>query len=407
MNRANAVLLGIIWLLSLIVAVRLAQQTAPLPTVAPLIRRVAPTVVSVDASAPGDDEHRTGSGFAIGPEEVVTARHIVSDAEMVTVRAADGRQWPAVVRGSDARTDLALLGVPGADLPTARLGRGTQVSVGDWVIGVGNALGLGATPVVGLVAQQGSRLSAESAGPRAEFWQLSLALNPGHSGGPVFDRRGRVVAVLAGTLTHGQSLGFAVPIEAFRQVADRLRSGEHISRAYLGVRVELAPRGVVVTSVVPSSPADLAALRPGDVLLRLDDTPLATPDELQRVLDRLSGGVTTGIVSQRGDRERESVVRLTDWARQPVVVAGMTLLPAQGAGARVIALHPGSRAARARLREDDVIRAVDGEPMQAPAMIKDRLADGGAAQLQVVRDGRLMLLRIDVRDPPAPHRATR
>ncbi|MEO0605293.1 MAG: trypsin-like peptidase domain-containing protein [Myxococcota bacterium] len=402
MNRANAVLLGVLWLLSLVVAVRFARLTEPLPTVAPLVRKVGPSVVSIEAG------HRRGSGFAIGATEVVTARHLVDEADIVTVQTSDGQRWPAAVRGSDARTDLALLVVDGSSLAPARLGRGDRLTVGDWVVGLGNALGLGSTPVVGLIAQQGSKLSADAEGPRAEFWQLSLALNPGHSGGPVFDQRGRVVAVLAGTLAQGQSVAFAVPIEAFREVEDRLRAGEHISRAYLGARtIDGGSRGLVVTYVFSSSPADLAALRPGDVLRELDGTELHTPEDLQRVLDRLSGGVRTGIVSRRGSEDRETVVQLTDWALQPVVVAGMTLGPAKGAGARVVALHPDSRAARARLREGDVLRAIDGVPMRAPAMIKDRLADGGAAQLQVVRDGRLRLLRLGGRDSPAPRRAPR
>ncbi|MEN0061022.1 MAG: trypsin-like peptidase domain-containing protein [Myxococcota bacterium] len=399
MNRADAVLVGIAWFVSLAVAVGLARPREPgLPTVAPIVTRVGPSVVSIEVRGERANDRRSGSGFAIAPAEVATARHLVTDATSVTVQLADGRTWPATVLGTDARTDLALLSVPGADLTPVAIGRGDDVTVGDWVIGLGNALGLGSTPVVGLLAQQGSRLTADASGPRVEFWQLSLALNPGHSGGPVFDQRGRVVAVLSGAHAQGQAVAFAVPIEALSTVVDRLRSGEHISRAFLGVSVrDGGPLGVVVGSVVPSSPADRAGLRPGDVLVALDDTELPRPDVLQTVLDRLSGGVRTEIVWRRSGETRRVPVQLTDWARQPVVVAGMTLGPATGAGARVIALQSSSRADRAGLRVGDVLRAIDGVPMQAPAQIRDRLADGAAAQLQVVRDGRLRRLAIDGR----------
>jgi len=407
-NRASAVALGLAWLVSLAVVVGAVRGTGPLPTVAPLVHRVGPSVVSIEVVARGEDGRRSGSGFAIAPAEVVTARHLVTDAEEVLVQTADGVKHTARVLGTDARTDLALLSVADASLSRARIGQGRRLSAGDWVIGLGNALGLGPTPVVGLLASKHSRLAADAAGPRVEFWQLSLALSPGHSGGPVFDPRGRVVAVLSGAHTQGQAIAFAVPIEALSVVLERLRAGEHISRAFLGLRaLDGGDRGLVVDHVVPSSPADRAALRPGDTLLELDGTALHTPDDLQRVLDRLSGGVTAEVVSQRRGERRTSVVQLTDWALQPVVVAGMTLGPAKGAGALVLALKPGSRAALAGVREGDFVRAIDGEPMQAPAMVRDRLADGESALLQVVRDGRLRPLSIGALGSPARPAAPR
>jgi len=405
MNRASAVVLGIVWLISVAVAVGVTRlSTGPLPTLAPLVRRVGPSVVSVDVSG---DVPGKGSGFAVSPTEVVTARHLVVDTDAIEIRTAGGRTLAARVLGTDARTDLALLEVPDAELPPVRLGRGDRVTVGDWVIGVGNALGLGPTPVVGIVAQQGSRLDAAAPGPRVEFWQLSLALNPGHSGGPVFDDRGRVVAVLQGRHTQGQAVAFAVPIEAFRAVEERLRGGEAISRAYLGLQPHEQDGRLVVTSVVPSSPADRGALRPGDVLVALDDTPLSTERDLQRVLDRLSGGVQTTLVIERGGQPREARVQLTDWAQQPVVVAGMTLVPADGAGASIVALTEGSRADRAGLRVGDLVRALDGMPVQAPATIRDHLVGGAGARLQVFRDDQLRQLSIAGREPIAPRRAPR
>jgi serine protease Do len=317
---------------------------------------------------------------------VVTARHLVVDAEQVLIRDISGRTIPAAVVGTDARTDLALLRVPGAGLQPVDLDLSDERPVGDTVIAIGNPYGLSHSLAVGVVGGRGRRLQgAPEEG--VDYLQLSIPLNPGNSGGPVFDEEGRVVGVLSGTHAQGQAIAFAVPVAALVESLPALRAGQRVSRAFLGARVELQGGYVVATTVIPSSPADRAGLRPGDVLTALAEDPIWSPRDLSRALDRYDGGAHVALRLLR-DGERQVVdVVLADWAEQPVVIGGMTLRPAPGAGGEVVAVRPRSRAEKSGVRVGDVVRSVDGVPVRAPADIRDALVNGNPAQLDVVRGG--------------------
>jgi S1-C subfamily serine protease len=180
------------------------------PTYAAVFDGVAESVVNVSIEGPSA---RVGSGFAVSGTEVITARHLVIDAEQVLVRDIHGRTLPAEVVGTDARSDLALLAVPGAGFPAVSFGGSAELRVGDTVIAIGNPYALSHSLAVGVVGGLGRRLASGGDGPKVDFLQLSMPLNPGNSGGPVFDRAGRVVGVLSGTHAQGQAIAFAVPVD--------------------------------------------------------------------------------------------------------------------------------------------------------------------------------------------------
>ncbi|MEZ4239406.1 MAG: trypsin-like peptidase domain-containing protein [Myxococcota bacterium] len=369
-------------LLGLVVGFRLGTvrpRPEPWPSYAAVFERVAPSVVNVSLEGPVT---RVGSGFAISPEEIVTARHLVVDAEQVLVRDISGRTLPAAVVGTDARTDLALLRVPGAGLQPVGVEDPVAHRVGDTVIAIGNPYGLSHSLAVGVIGGRGRRLlGANEEG--VAYLQLSIPLNPGNSGGPVFDGDGRLVGVLSGTHAQGQAIGFAVPASALTESLPALRAGQRVSRAFLGARAEVEDGALVVTSVIPSSPADRAGMRTGDVLVAFGDDPVATPRDLARALDRYDGGAEVPVSLRRDGAAQAVQVLLADWAEQPVVIGGMTLRPAPGAGARWWrALR--SRAEKAGIAVGDVVRSVDGVPVRAPADIRDALANGNPAQLDVV-----------------------
>lgn len=352
---------------------------------------VAPGVVSVTVAGP---EARFGSGFAVGPGEVVTARHLVVDGG-VTVRDVAGEERPGVVTGWDARTDLALVRVEGLDAPALPLGTSDDLAVGRTVIAIGNPYGLAHSLAVGVLAGRGRRIGEIGDDtPRVDFLQLSVPLNPGNSGGPIVDAEGRVVGVLSGTHAQGQAIAFAVPVEVLTSSLPALRSGARASRAFLGLRVAADGGVVVVDSVIPSSPADRAGLQRGDRLTAFDDAALRNPGDLYRALDRLAGGDHAAVRLLRDGALHVVDVVLADWEQEQLVVGGMTLLPLPGTGGRVVAVREGSRAESAGIRTGDVVRSVDGKPCRAPADVKEALAGGASAQVDLTRDGAPVSVRL-------------
>lgn len=361
------------------------------PTYAMVFEEVAPSVVNVHLDGA---TARLGTGFAVAPTRVVTARHLIAGVERVEVRDVHGRSWPARVVGTDARVDLALLELEGGQLQPVRLGTSDGLRVGDTVAAVGNPYGLGHTLSVGVVGHRGRRLSSEStAGPRVEFLQLSIPLNPGNSGGPVFDAQGRVVGVMTGTHAIAQAIAFAVPVEVLHAALPLLTAGARVSRAFLGVRTEADGEGERVIAVIPSSPADRAGIRAGDALSAIDGERLDEPGELDTVLDRLEAERVVSVRLLREGQLHVVDVVLSDWAEQPIVVSGMTLRPVPGSGGEVVAVRPRSRAERAGVAVGDLVRSVNGGPVYAPAEVKHALL-GPVGRMELVREGALVVVEL-------------
>lgn len=379
------------WALSLALALAWAAQSwRPEPAVpvgyAALYPRVAPSVVAVRVDG---EAARVGAGFAVGPTRVLTARHLVIGVDSLVVVGADGRSLDARVVGTDARDDLALLEVAEGRFPAVQVGRAADLRVGDPVITIGNPFGLGLSVSAGLVAAGSRRVQGADGvalGPEQGFLQLSIPLNPGNSGGPVFDAEGRVVGVLSGTHAQGQAIAFAVPIEVIDDVLPRMSAGARLSRAFLGARAESVGGALSIAAVTPGGPADRAGIRAGDRVVSVDGRPIASPEALHALLDELSGGAQVDVGIERAGAPQTTQVVLADWAEHTLVVAGMTLGPTAGTGGEVLAVRPGSRAERGGARIGDVVRAVGGIPVQAPADVQQAIAMG-RGPVEVLRDG--------------------
>lgn len=365
-------------------------RIAPVPDVATVFERVRPSVVDLRVLAPVES---LGAGVVVGPGEILTARHLVVDAgEAIEVRMHDGRTTMARVLGTDARSDLALLAFDEPGQPAVMASAGS-VRVGDSVLAVGNPFGLSHSLSVGVVGAKDRQLEPGS-GTRVRFLQLSIPLNPGNSGGPIFGLDGRMVGLLTGTHTEGQAIAFAVPTDTVAAAMPALRSGAQVSRGFLGLRVSNGPRGVRVESAIPTGPADVAGIQAGDLLTSFDGREMGGANDLYARLDELPGGHRTSVRLLRDGALHVVEVELADWALQPVVIAGMTLRPLAGSGGRVVAVRPRSRAARAGVKVGDVVATVDGLPMQAPADVRGALRSGSNGQLGIERDGRGIQLRI-------------
>ncbi len=214
-----------------------------------------------------------GSGFVVDAQgHVVTNAHVVNEADVVKVKLSDDREYQAKVVGKDERLDVAVLLLEGApkNLPVASLGQSGALRVGDYVVAIGNPFGLGNTVTMGIVSAKGRSIGA---GPYDDFIQTDASINPGNSGGPLFDLHGQVVGINTAINPQGRGIGFAIPIDAVKDVLPQLLATGHVARGRLGVLIQgmdedLAkalgmdqPRGALVGRVESGSPAAKPASR--------------------------------------------------------------------------------------------------------------------------------------------------
>jgi serine protease Do len=260
-------------------------------------------------------ERTTGTGFVFdGDGHVLTNNHVVADADRIMIRFTDGREFPAELVGGDPSTDVAILEVQGwgEDLPSGRIGDSNALQVGDWVLALGNPLGLEFTVTAGIVSAKGRRLTTRPTALES-FIQTDAAINPGNSGGPLIDLRGRVVGINSAIFGAERFVGygFAVPINLARSVAEDLMEYGHVKRPRLGVSVSDvtavdaeaygldAVRGAEINTVEEGSPAEDAGIEVGDVVLALDGRSI--PD---------ATALTTGLAARDpGDRVSLTVFR--------------------------------------------------------------------------------------------------
>lgn len=311
-------------------------QQAGLPNVSQIAAEVRPAVVSIATRSLTMDgflnpvqQEGAGSGFIFDARGyIATNDHVVRGARNIQVVLPDGRTFDNVkVLGQDARTDLAVLKIEGNNLPLARMGDSDQLRIGDWVVAIGNALGLegGPTVTAGVVGALGRSIQEPGSGTTIEdLIQTDAAINPGNSGGPLVDLNGRVVGINTAIDTRGQGIGFAISINGARAILEELIEKGRVVRGVMGVNVAtmtpaVAARlgvsqntGAVVTNVVPRSPADRAGLQQGDVIVSIDGQPVKTTRELLRLLTNRKPGETVSVTYYRGRDERKASITLEE-----------------------------------------------------------------------------------------------
>lgn len=234
-----------------------------------------------------------GSGFIISSDGyVITNSHVVENADEIMVSLSDRREFEAKVIGHDKQSDTAILKIEAKDLPTVKIGKSSELKVGEWVLAIGSPFGFDHSVTAGIVSAKGRNLPRENYVP---FIQTDVAINPGNSGGPLFNLDGEVVGVNSQiySRTGGfMGLSFAIPIEVAMNVAEQLRTSGKVSRGWLGVLIQdvtkdLAdsfgmqqPSGALISRVLPESPAEKAKLMPGDVILKFNGKKLMNSSEL-------------------------------------------------------------------------------------------------------------------------------
>lgn len=376
-----------------------------------------------------------GSGFIISEDGyVVTNNHVVEKAEDISVILENGDKYEAKVIGKDPKTDLAVIKFePEGKLQTVEFGDSDKLRIGDWVIAIGNPFGLGYTVTSGIVSAKGRSLGL---GVYDDFIQTDASLNPGNSGGPLFNLKGEVVGVNTAIVARGQGIGFAIPVNMAEFVIEQLKEGGKVVRGWLGVYVQkLTPEiatslnlkedeGALVSDVTPGSPAEKAGISRGDVIIeydgnKIDDvsdlTTLAgvTPPGTEVKIKLLHNGETIDLTVKLSEMPEEKVedeeekvqekLGLTVTELNPNIVKRFNL--DMDRGVIITNVQRGSVAAEAGLKPGDVVLEVDKNNITSLEDYTEALdkAQPGGTTLFLVKRGENTIyaaLRLEKGDPP-------
>jgi serine protease Do len=384
-------------------------------------RRFAP-----NPGQPGQprESQSLGSGFIISADGyILTNAHVVQSAEEITVRLTDKREFKAKAIGSDRRTDVALIKIEASGLPFVRFGDPAKLKVGEWVVAIGSPFGFDNTVTKGIVSAKGRSLPQENFVP---FIQTDVAVNPGNSGGPLFNLRGEVVGINSQiySRTGGfMGLSFAIPIDVANDIATQLRTAGKVTRGRIAVVIqpvtkELAdgfglpkPAGALVNSVEKGGPAEKAGIEAGDVILRFDGKPVNSSEDLPRIVGGTRPGsrVTAQVWRNKTTRDVQiTVAELPEDTRtaqagrgaKPPAAAptayGMSLAEVSSDLKRELKIEHGvfvgevqGAAARAGVRKGDVILAVNNQDVKTVDQFNQLMSqfDKGRIVALLVRRG--------------------
>jgi Do/DeqQ family serine protease len=354
----------------------------------------------------------SGSGFLVDSDgRILTNNHVVSDAEDITVTLNDQRTFKAKVIGTDPESDVAVIQIKGDKLPYLKLGDSDKIQVGDWAIAIGNPLGvLRGSVTVGIISAQG-RANLNIFGNREltfqDFIQTDASINFGNSGGPLCNINGEVVGINTAINPSGQGIGFAIPINLAKHVADQLIAHGKVQRAWLGVSLDpLTPdvadmlgipnqKGVVITQVHKGMPAEKAGLRRNDVIVEYDGDPVVDVTKFRlRVADTPPGKRAAMVVVRDGKRMPVSV---TLSERTPELVAAAAQRPeaAQPEGLAGLAVRDltSEEASEAQVKAGILVTEVqDGSPADVAGIASGDIVEevGGKPASSVGEFGRLL-----------------
>ena len=377
-----------------------------------------------------------GSAFFISKDGyLLTNHHVVEDASEVTIVLNDRREIDAKVVGSDARTDVALLKVSGSNFPSLATGNIDQLKVGQPVLAIGSPFGFDYSASAGIVSAKSRNMLGETSVP---FIQTDVALNPGNSGGPLFNQQGQVVGVnsriFSGTGGY-MGLSFSIPIDVAMDVADQLKKNGKVTRSYLGVMLQdidrnLAeayklskPEGSLITQVAQNSPASKAGMRAGDVILKFNGTPISRTSDLLNYLNRTSPNQSINLEVLRDDKPRVISATLTTSPDDtPAKSTGASTTKAQKGpilGISIRGLSPaelerlnvkggvyvqdvvrGGLAAQSRIQAGDVITQINGKQISGANDFVEsvsNLKNNTVARVAIVRQDQNAILGLRIR----------
>ncbi len=367
-----------------------------------------------------------GSGFIINADGLIlTNAHVVRDAKEVTVHLSDRREYRAKVLGSDPATDIAVLKIDAKDLPTVAIGNPKQVQVGDYVLAIGAPYGFEETATQGIVSAKGRSLPGDSYVP---FIQTDAAVNPGNSGGPLFDAEGRVIGINAQIYSQSggfQGLAFAIPIDVAMHVKDQLVKTGHVEHARMGVLLQdlteplaesfglKSPDGALISSVSTGSAAAKADLKPGDVITKIDGQTVHTASDVSTRIGLAAPGDQVKLTVWRDKASRDVSVKLgtAPTAENEQLAAndssgslGLAVRPLTQDEKReartdhgLVVEESGGAAARAGIEPGDIVLALNGRPVTGVEQIRRALNNHPKhVALLIQRDTQRIFVPIDL-----------
>ncbi|MEO8024276.1 Do family serine endopeptidase [Polaromonas sp.] len=284
-----------------------------------------------------------GSGFIVSADGIIlTNAHVVRDAKEVTVKLTDRREYRAKVLGADLRTDIAVLRIEANNLPVVTLGKTSELKVGEWVLAIGSPFGFENTVTAGVVSAKGRSLPDDSTVP---FIQTDVAVNPGNSGGPLFNTRGEVVGINSQIYSRSggyQGVSFAIPIDVAEKIKTQIVATGKAEHARLGVAVQEVnqafadsfkldrPEGALVSSVEKGGPADKAGLQSGDVIRRVNGQPIVSSGDLPAVIGLAAPGESVKLDIWRQGAATTLTARLGNADEKTGQVTSKQEAPSQG-----------------------------------------------------------------------------
>jgi serine protease Do len=339
-----------------------------------------------------------GSGFIVSPDGLIlTNAHVVADADKVTVKLLDRREFEAKVLGQDRKTDVAVLKIDATNLPAVRLGRAEDLQVGEWVAAIGAPFGFDNSVTAGIVSAKGRSLPDDTYVP---FIQTDVAVNPGNSGGPLFNLKGEVVGINSQIYSRSggyQGVSFAIPIDIAMNVSEQLQAKGHVTRGRIGVGIQdmdqalastfglEAPHGALVSSVESDGPAEKAGVKPGDVITSFDGHAVDAASELPALVAGTAPGKTVPIEVWRDKRPQKLSVKVSQLSESESVAQNAA---GPEAGRLGLAVRPLSSDEKRQIDVDDglVVEGVEGAAAEAGIRPGDVVLSANGKSVNSVED---------------------
>lgn len=380
-----------------------------------------------------------GSGFIISEDGyIVTNNHVIENADVVRVNfdPVDTGEvsFEAKVIGTDKETDLALLKIEtDRKLPFIKFGDSDALEVGEWVVAIGNPLGLDHTVTAGIMSAKFRNIDSSSL---VRFLQTDASINPGNSGGPLLNLKGEVIGINTAIAAQAQGIGFAIPSSLAEDIINTLKADTKVTRGWLGVSIQVVDaatakalglpkaQGALIGGVIPGQPAEQAGIEPGDVILKIDGTDTNSPEELQRTVMSKKPGQTVTAQIWRDGKTKNIKIKLVerggaeqvakDEAKpqsdnsslglqlRPVTEqeAARLRIPAGSGGLLITGLEPDKLAAKSGLNRGDVIMSVGRTPVKTVAefnkQVDNMAKKQGAIALQINRNGNTFIRAIEM-----------
>jgi serine protease Do len=363
--------------------------------------------------------HGLGSGFIISPDGIIlTNAHVVRDASEVVVKLTDRREFRAKVLGSDPQSDVAVLKIDAKNLPVVPLAKGNDLKVGEWVLAIGSPYGLDNTVTAGVVSAKGRSLPDGN----VPFIQTDVAVNPGNSGGPLFNTRGEVVGINSQiySQTGGyQGLSFAIPIDVANKIKNQIVSTGKVVHAKLGVTVQevnqgfadsfnlATPEGALISNVEGGSPADKAGLKAGDVIRALNGQKIVSSADLPSVVGLSTPGEKIALDIWRQGKPLQVTATLGNAADKTAKAdapsgdpasaktrLGLSLRPLEPAERRdsgiaggLLIQDAGGAAADAGVQPGDVLLSVNGRPVNSIDQVREVVGKSSKSVALLIQRG--------------------